>query len=217
MASFPSLSYAQAQTQAQQPSPLQPVYENAPPTVAPTTSNYNVSPTAAVQQFQSADALSNQQASGNLANILASQGITGGDAITAENTLQGQLGASEAPSLASLITSAQGMGLGQSEFNAGAGNAASDQNLAALLGVNNTNVGAANASGTNLANLLMQNYGLDFGAFTNLLDAGLGGQQSLNTQGLGANESATGALGNAENAGTQQNIGDFFSALALLG
>lgn len=127
--------------------PLQPNYLGAPPQVAPTTSNYqlsaltsnynptaattsqDVSPSAALSQFQSADALQNAQQQGNLRNLLASEGISGNDAVQAQNSLASQLSASQAPALASLISQAQGLGLNQAQFNAGSQNALNPLNL----------------------------------------------------------------------------------------
>lgn len=189
--------------------PLQPVYQAAPPQVAPTTSNYDVSPNHALSQLTSANALTNAQAYGNLNNTLAAEGISGNDAIAADSALSGQLTASQAPTLASLIQGSQQMGLGQSEFNAGAGNTASGLNLSALLGVNSANQNAANNSGLSLAQMLMQNYGLDFGAFTNLLDASLGGQQSLQNAGAAGQIN----LNNNANQAQNYNLGSIIGGL----
>jgi hypothetical protein len=183
-----------------QQNPLQPTYVN------PTYSNYNVSPQSALQQFQSADALQDAQANNNLANLAASQGISGGDLTAAQGALQGQLAASQAPSLAGLITNAQGMGLGQAEFNAGTANAA-----------NTYNASAKTSAGDQLAQYLQQNYGMDFGAMQNLIDMGFSGSQGLNLASLGANNQDVGAMGQYENQGTANNWASFLSALGLFG
>lgn len=193
--------------------PLQPVYQSAPPQVAPTTSNADVSPNSAIQQLQSANALQTAQSQNNLSQLLASEGISGNDAIAAQGGLAGQLMAAQAPSLASLITNAQSMGLNQSEFNAGAGNQASALNLSSILGTNAANQNAANSAGNSLAQFLMQNYGLDLGAFTNILDAGLGGQQSLNSAALSGQINASNAAQGAAN----NNFANGMQSLGTLG
>lgn len=170
--------------------PLQPNYLGAPPQVAPTTSNYqlsaltsnyapnaattnqDVSPSAALSQFQSANALTDAQQNANLNNILASEGISGNDAVAAQGALSGQQQAAQAPSLANLITNAQGLGLNQAQFNASSQNALNPLNLQqsifnaesgnALnpLGLNQSefNAGAGNtASLQNLASLMSTN------------------------------------------------------------
>lgn len=169
--------------------PLQPVYTQ------PTTSDYNVSPGQSLSQLQNAYALQNAQAQNNFSNLAASQGISGGDLLTGENTLQGQLAASEAPTLASLIQNAQQMGLGQSEFNAGAYNQAGE-----------FNANAANSAGNSLAQMLMQNYGLTESEIAGILGAG-----------QGASNSAAGSAGQWENESTNQNWGNFMNALMLFG
>lgn len=197
--------------------PLQPVYQAAPPTLAPTTSNYDVSPNSAIAQLQSANALTNAQQNNNLSNLLASQGISGGDAVAAQGALAGQLNASQAPALASLITNAQGMGLGQSQFNAGAANQANGLNLESILGVNAANQGAANNAGNQLASYLMQNYGLDMSAFTNILNAGLGGNQSLNTSGLSGQLGLAGNTATAQNNAYANGVNNWMQAAMLMG
>lgn len=197
--------------------PLKPVYQAAPPQVAPTTSNADVSPQSAISQLQSANALTNAQQQNNLSNLLAANGISGNDAISAQNSLAGQLNASQAGALASLITNAQGMGLGQSEFNAGAGNQASALNLSSILGTNSANTNAANTAGQQLASALLSNYGLDMGAFTNLLDAGLGGQQSLNSSGLSGLLNLGSQTAGAQNSDFSSGLNNLISAAVLFG
>ncbi|MDE2104442.1 MAG: hypothetical protein KGL39_44820 [Patescibacteria group bacterium] len=209
--------------------PLQPVYLQSPPQITPTTataagSNYNVSPDRALAMFQRASALNNAQASNNLSNLLASQGITGGDAAQAMTTLQGKIAASQAPTLSNLIQSAQSMGLNQALANAGfqeqtglanqnAANQTSELDLSALLGTNQSNAAAANDAGQRLAAYLMQNYGIDLGAFGSILNAGLGGAQAINSSGLSGQLGLAGQTADAQNQATQQGwqgLGRFF-------
>ncbi len=211
-ATAPAQSAAGTQT-----NPLQPVYQAAAPTIQATTSNYNVDPSTAVNDVTSAQALSNAQGNANLNNLLASEGISGNDAIAADSALSGQQSASEAGTLASLIQNAMGMGLGQSEFNAGASNTASAENLNSILGVNSANAGYANQAGTNLADLLEGNYGSDLNAFSGLINSGLGGAQSLNSNILGSNASNNAQYGQNENAQTAGNEQSAISLAMLLG
>jgi hypothetical protein len=176
-----------------------------------------VDPSTAVNDVTSAQALSNAQGNANLNNLLASEGISGNDAIAADSALSGQQSASEAGTLASLIQNAMGMGLGQSEFNAGASNTASAENLNSILGVNSANAGYANQAGTNLADLLEGNYGSDLNAFSGLINSGLGGAQSLNSNILGSNASNNAQYGQNENAQTAGNEQSAISLAMLLG
>jgi hypothetical protein len=188
--------------------PLQPTYLGAPPQVAPTTSNVNTSAQPAIAQLNSANALTNAQQNNNLSNLLASEGISGNDATAAQGALSGQLTAAEAPSLASLIQSQNNNALGQSEFNASAGNTASGQNLAAILGTNSQNVGAANNASTDLASLLQQNYGLDLNAVLGILGGGQSGGNAVNSTGLSNQLGLNNSTANAQNQTTTNNWND---------
>jgi hypothetical protein len=195
--------------------PLQPDYQSAPPTLAATTSNYNVSPSQSISDLQNADALQDAQANNNLSNLLASEGITGNDALAAQGAESGQLAASQDPAMASIIQNAQGLGLGQSEFNAGASNTAGALNLSSLMGVNSANQNAANNANSEEANMLEGNYGTDLSAFTNILNGGLSGAQNINSQNVSGNLSNVGAEGQQQNSNTQGNESNFLSALAM--
>jgi hypothetical protein len=109
------------------------------------------------------------------------------------------------------------MGLGQSQFNAGAANQANGLNLESILGVNAANQGAANNAGNQLASYLMQNYGLDMSAFTNILNAGLGGNQSLNTSGLSGQLGLAGNTATAQNNAYANGVNNWMQAAMLMG
>ncbi len=192
--------------------PLQPAYLGAPPQITPTTSGADTSPASALSQLQSANALTNAQHQNSLANLLASEGISGNDATAAQGALAGQLNASQAPALASLITNAQNMGLNQSEFNAGAGNQANALNLSSVMGTNSQNVNAANTAGRDLATLLMQNYGLDLNSVLGILSGGQAGGNAINSQGVAGQLGLNSTTMNQQN----QNTNNGWNNLALL-
>ena len=159
---------------------------------ANTSTNVNVSPQQALSQFQSADALQNAQASNNLSNMLAAQGISGNDATSAIGTLQGQLAASQAPALASLIQNAQGLQLNQAQGNVNSGL----QQALSNAGFGNTALNQTQNLGLSQA---LTNAG--FGNTMNLANQGAGNAAISNSNqlGLGQSEFNAGA-GNSANA-----------------
>lgn len=126
---------------------------------------------------------------------LASMGVYGGGALGAQQSLQGQLAASLAPTLASAIQNSQANQLGAGEFNVGQG---LQQSLA--------NAGFAQQAGlsnqSDLMAALMAN-------LSNQQQTGLANQGALNAanaQQAGLTQQAGLANQNAQNAATENNV-----------
>jgi hypothetical protein len=90
----------------------------------PTFSNYNVSPGNSLAQWQSGIAPQQWQANQNAMQAGAASGLSGGPLNQVVTDANSQFMAAQAPQLAQFLQNAQGMGLDQSMFNAGAANTA---------------------------------------------------------------------------------------------
>ena len=174
--------------------PLQPTYLGAPPVAGTTLSGANVSPDKSLAYLNKADQQNNAQAYSNLQNQLAASGIVGGGATAAIGSLGQQLSAADASANAGAVQNAQGMTLEQALANAQASNNMSQFNVGNTIGTNQFNAGAANQSGTTLAEMLQGNYANQFNAFSGLNEQQLAEYAALQGQGLGA----AGNLGESE-------------------
>lgn len=164
----------------------------------------SLGPQATIQQIMQGFAPQAAQSTAALNNTLAAMGIVGGGAQDAQTMLQGQLASSLAPTLANAIQNSQGNQLNAGEFgvnnglqqsmnNAGmqqqqtlanqsASNQANLYNGTNDFNTNQYNATAANNSGNELANYMMQAYSMPFGAYNNINSMGLGGASSLAQQ-----------------------------------
>lgn len=194
--------------------PLQPFYMQNPPmgqatmfggAQLPDWMQSFLSPNSTIQQILQGFAPQAQQATRSLNDTLAAGGISGGPAAGLQTQLQGQLASSLAPTLANAIQGSQGNELQAALANAGFTQQAGMANMGAAnqmtgMNINNimqqmmANTGYANQGQNELAQALMNAYGMNFNAFNNLNNAGLQGAMNLGSQNL-AN---AGSLANQE-------------------
>lgn len=205
---------ASGQVVAQQPpaqtpqaqNPMQPFYVQNPPMGQATLFQgaqldpnimSALSPNSVIQQILQGFAPQAQQANRNLMDTLAASGIAGGPAAGLQEQLQSQLASGLAPTLANAIMGSQGNMLQAGLANAGFSQQAglSNQNAAnSMTGLNigdimqqmMANTGYANQGQDQIANALLNAYGMNFNAFNNLNDAGLQGVQNLSATNMGA-------------------------------
>lgn len=179
-----------------QPAYLQGVSTYNPSTVSSQGLDPNLvaslNPSQSIAQLQQAYLPQQQQAQQNLNQTLADFGVSGGQAVQANQQLQGLLASSIAPALANLIQGSQGMQLGAGEFNSG--NA-----LQAAL----ANAGASNQAGQFGANATNQMNAANVGQFNQTQAQQL--QEILNNynQQLALN---AGVYGQGQGAGNQQAL-----------
>lgn len=172
-----------------QPAYLQGVSTYNPATVSSQGLDPNLvaslSPNATIQQLQQAYLPQEQQATTNLNQTLADFGVGGGQAVQANQQLQGLLASSIAPALAQAIQNSQGMQLGAGQFNAGnalqaalanagSANTASQFGAGATNAMNAANVGQFNQSQEQMLQDILNNYFSQFGAFSNIFGQGQG-------------------------------------------
>lgn len=192
--------YAQQQPndtsqQAQQPSaqasnPMQPFYMQNPPMAQATMLDPSLmqalSPNATIQAILQGFAPQAASASRNLNDTLAAAGIAGGPAAGLQEQLQSQLASGLAPSIANAIMGSQGNILNASLANQSAANSMTGLNTGDIMQQLMANTGYANQSQDQIAQALMNAYGMNFNAFNNLNDAGLQGVQSLSATNMGS-------------------------------
>lgn len=159
--------------------PMQPVYSPNPPYGQAAYTNINLSPRHTLAEIMRGFRPVQRQATSALNNTLAASGIVGGGAQGAQQTLQGQLAASIAPTLAQAIQGSQGMELGQAQGNAGAANQMTNTNLADWMQTNMFNSSAANQARQALAQMLMQGWQTQMGGLSSILGGGLAGSSAL--------------------------------------
>ena len=153
------------------------------------TSNVSTDPSSIIQQIYNSFTPYANQAQSNQNAAMAAAGLSGGPTVALDQQLAGQLSGGLGNSLAGAIGNAQQMSLNQGEFNASQSNNAQQ----------------------NLAQLLQQAYGQQFGAFNNLNSQGLSGFGELAGQYAGNFPVSGGAGAGASALG--QGLGSYMSTL----
>lgn len=153
----------------------------------------SLSPSATIQQIQQAYLPQQQQAETNLNQTLADFGVTGGQAVMAQQQLSGQLAGSMANAFASAIQNSQGNqlagnttnannALSTALANASASNNASQYNANATNQMNAANVGQFNQTQSQMLQDILNNYNTQMGVNAGIYGQGqsAGNQQALN-------------------------------------
>ena len=152
-----------------------------------------LSPNSTIQQILQSFQPQEQSAQNNLNQTLADFGVGGGQAVQANQQLQGELASSIAPALANAIQGSQSNLLGASEFNindplqAALANqsSANQANLFNATGVNNmnaANVAQYNQNNSQLLQDLLSNYAQQLGIQAGTVNTGqsAGNQNAVN-------------------------------------
>jgi len=199
-----------------------------------------VGPQAAEQQLMAAYQPAAAQSTANLNSQLASMGINGGAAVTAQNQLQGQLTSGLGQSLASLISGGQQNQLSLNSQNAGvlqngqanqlglyntqaglnqqtglanqsAMNTMTGQNLSNMYNANQYNATAANDANGAYATALQNAYTTNLNNFQSMNTAGYTGQADLAGSQMTGSQNLAGSVAN--NFPVQSGAANAFSNL----